>query len=105
MKLVCPKEVHKRLLSKEDLVILDIREGYELDICGIDAIHIPMEEVQSRLQEIPSDKDLIVMCRSGKRAMALANLLETDYEYRNVSVLEGGILRWKELIDSNLEAY
>ena len=105
MELICPKEVQKRLKSKDDLVILDIREGYELDICGIDAIHVPMDEVQSRLDEIPSGKDLIIMCRSGKRAMALANLLETDFEYNNVSVMEGGILRWKELIDSNLEAY
>ena len=92
-------------MYKDDLVILDIREGYELDICGIDAIHVPMDEVQSRLDEIPSGKDLIIMCRSGKRAMALANLLETDFEYNNVSVMEGGILRWKELIDSSLEAY
>ena len=105
MELICPKEVQKRLKSKDDLVILDIREGYELDICGIDAIHIPMEEVQSRLDELPSEKNLIIMCRSGKRAMALANLLETDFEYNNVFVMEGGILRWKELIDSNLEAY
>ena len=105
MELICPTKVHKRLLSKENLVILDVREGYELDICGIDAIHIPMGEVQSRLKEIPKDKDLIIMCRSGKRAMALANLLETDYDYLSVYVLEGGILGWKELIDSNLEAY
>ncbi|MCO4814548.1 MAG: rhodanese-like domain-containing protein [Flavobacteriales bacterium] len=105
MELICPKEVHERLISKNDLVILDIREGYELEICGIDAVHIPMEEVQFRLDEIPSDKELIIMCRSGKRAMALANLLETDFEYTDVYVMDGGILQWKELIDSNLEAY
>ena len=63
MELICPKEVQKRLKSKDDLVILDIREGYELDICGIDAIHIPMEEVQSRLDELPSEKNLIIMCQ------------------------------------------
>ena len=105
MELICPKKVHERLKSKNDLVILDIREGYELEICGIDAVHIPMEEVQLRLDEIPSDKELIIMCRSGKRAMALANLLETDFEYTDVYVMDGGILQWKELIDSNLEAY
>ena len=103
MELVCPKEVHRRIKSDENLVILDFRERYELDICGIDAIHIPMAEVQSRLNEIPSGKDLIVMCSSGQRAMALSNLLETDFEYSNVFVMEGGILRWKELIDSDLE--
>ena len=105
MELVCPIEIQKRLKFSKDIVILDIREGYELDICGIDALHIPMEEVQPRLDEIPSGKDLIIMCRTGKRAMALANLLETDFDYKNVFVMEGGILRWKELIDSDLEAY
>lgn len=105
MKLVCPKEINERIKSGENLVILDIREDYELSICGIEALHIPMEDVQSRITEVPMDKDLIVMCRSGKRAEALANLLETDFEFKNVSVLEGGIMGWKDLVDSNLEAY
>ena len=105
MELVCPKDVSERIKSNENLVILDIREDYELVICGLEAIHIPMEEVQSRLSEIPKDKDLIVMCRTGIRAMALANLLETDYDYTNVFVLDGGIMAWKDLVDSNLEAY
>jgi len=105
MELVCPKEVSERIKSNENLVIIDIREEYELVICGIEAIHIPMEEVQLRLDELPTNKDLIVMCRTGVRALALANFLETDFNFTNVFVLEGGIMGWKKLVDSNLEAY
>ena len=43
------------------------------------------------------------MCRSGKRAEAVANLLVTDFSLTNVYCLDGGILAWKEHIDNTLD--
>jgi len=43
------------------------------------------------------------MCRSGKRAEAVANILMTDYSISNVYILDGGILAWKDQIDSTLD--
>jgi adenylyltransferase/sulfurtransferase len=53
--------------------------------------------------ELPNDKNIVVMCRSGKRAEAVANLLLTDYSLSNVYILDGGIIAWKENIDNTLD--
>jgi rhodanese-related sulfurtransferase len=42
------------------------------------------------------------MCRSGKRAEAVANILSTDFNRSNVVILEGGILAWKENVEPTL---
>ena len=98
-------ELKTHLDNKVQLTILDIREPYECDICKIDALFIPMAEVSNRIFEIPRDQSVVVLCRSGKRAVAVANILSTEYGYVNLSVLEGGILAWIEEVDNKLEAY
>ncbi|MFT5779410.1 MAG: rhodanese-related sulfurtransferase [Crocinitomicaceae bacterium] len=98
------EEAHARVQSGE-AIILDVRETYELEICAIEALNIPMAEVADRLEEIPCDKGIIVMCKSGKRAEAVANMLITDCDRTNVTVLEGGILSWIEKIATHLETY
>jgi rhodanese-related sulfurtransferase len=43
------------------------------------------------------------MCRSGKRAEAVVNFLETEFSYANLLVLEGGIQGWAAQIDQSLQ--
>jgi len=104
MKSVSPQEL-RTLLKDSKAVLIDIREQYELEICKINAIHIPMAQVSSQLNKIDSEKLCVVMCKTGKRAAALANMLFTDNEMSNIAVLEGGILAWIEQIDNHLELY
>lgn len=98
-------ELKSYLESKRQLTILDVRESYEYDICKINALHIPMADVEKRVSEIPKDQLVVVMCRTGKRAIAVANLLVTDFIFSNICVLEGGILAWIEQVDNHLEVY
>lgn len=104
MKTVSPKEL-KSLLEEEKAVLIDIREPYELEICKVDAKHIPMAEVVSNLGTMDEDKMCVIMCKTGKRAEAVANMLITDHGCDNVAVLEGGIMAWIEEIDNHLETY
>lgn len=87
------------------MVILDVREKYEFEICSIEALHIPMDELFSRLDEIPTDIMVAVMCRSGKRAEAVANILITEYGFKNIVVMDGGILELIEKCVPHLESY
>lgn len=87
------------------MIILDVREQYECDICSIEALQIPMDELFNRLNEIPTDKMIAVMCRSGKRAEAVANILITEHNFKNVVVMDGGILAWIEKYATHLELY
>ena len=62
-----------------------------------------MGEINERKDEIPSDKKIIIMCQSGRRAEAVANLLETEYNLKPIYIMEGGINAWKEKIDQTLQ--
>lgn len=88
--------------NKDVYFIVDIREPYEYDFVNIQTINIPMSEVCQRLNEIPKDKSVVLMCKSGNRACALGNLLTVDYNLTNIYVMEGGITAWKEFVDQTL---
>jgi len=98
-------EFDKLLKEKNDFQLVDVREHYEYNICKLRSIHIPMAEIVSRMNEIDSGKRICVLCKTGKRAEAVANLLETDYDFKDVLVVEGGIIAYAEKIDKNLEIY
>lgn len=104
MNYTSPEQV-KQQIEKQAAIILDIREEYEYEICSIASIKIPMAEVTVRVNELPSDKNVVVMCKSGKRAEAVANMLITEQSMTNVSIMEGGILAWIDKVEPNLEIY
>jgi adenylyltransferase/sulfurtransferase len=103
MRLISALELHDAMKKGNEFEIIDIREPYEYDLANIGSKHIPMGEINQRIDELPNDKNIVVMCRSGKRAEAVANLLLTDYSLSNVYILDGGIIAWKENIDNTLD--
>lgn len=105
MKVISPESLKAKKDANEKYCLLDIREPYEYEICKIGGLQIPMGEVVSRIDELPKDQTIVVMCRSGARSAAMANLLETDYHFEDIAVLDGGILGWIEAVDQSLEAY
>ncbi len=95
----------KLQLAEGRCVILDVREAYEQQICSITSLQIPMAEVSKRVTELPTDVLIVVMCKTGKRAEAVANLLLTEFEISNICVLEGGIFAWIDTNEPHLEKY
>lgn len=86
-------------------VVLDVREPWELAIARLPGtLDIPMNEIPDRLGDIPRDRRVIVMCRSGARSLRVANYLLQN-GYGAVSNLTGGILAWGAEIDPNLPQY
>ena len=98
-----PKEAKELLNTETEFKILDVRENYEHDQCNISCMHIPMAEIKNNIDGLKKIKKIAVMCRSGKRAEAVANWLEKEHYFQNLIVIEGGILNWKEQIDPSLE--
>lgn len=92
-------------LQQNNVIVLDVREYYEYEICNIASFNIPMGEIERRINEIPNDKNVVVLCKSGKRAEVVVNLLEKEFKFNNLSILSGGILAWIENIDNTLELY
>jgi len=71
--------------------LLDVRQPVELVIEKVPgAANIPLGELRSRLSELPRDKEIHVICRSGQRAYyATRVLLQNGFKVRNLS---GGML-------------
>ena len=103
MRIISALELNDAMQKGQEFEIVDVREPYEYDACNIGSLHIPMGEICNRITDLPKDKNIVFMCRSGKRAEAVANILMTDYSISNVYILDGGILAWKDQIDSTLD--
>ncbi|MDO7610943.1 MAG: rhodanese-like domain-containing protein, partial [Crocinitomicaceae bacterium] len=64
--------------------------------------HIPMSEIIEKHKELDAKNQIVILCRSGKRAEAVANLLECETQFKEVWIVEGGIKAWKERVDPTL---
>lgn len=95
-----PKEVDVQTVfdiqGADDVYVLDVREQYEYDEKHIPNVTLlPMSEIQSRLDEIPTDKEVIITCRSGNRSGQVTQFLEEN-GFDNVHNMQGGIVAWEE---------
>ncbi len=75
--------------------ILDVREDYEWEAGHIaGALHIPLEQIPARLDELDPDEDLKIICRTGGRSLrATTWLTENGYSAANVA---GGMGAWAD---------
>jgi NADPH-dependent 2,4-dienoyl-CoA reductase/sulfur reductase-like enzyme/rhodanese-related sulfurtransferase len=71
--------------------LLDVRHPAELAVEGVPgAVNIPLDQLRTRLAELPRDREIHVICRSGQRAYyATRILLQNGFMARNLS---GGML-------------
>ena len=74
-----------------DAFLLDVREPIELTVENAPgSVNIPIGQVRARLGELPKDREIHVICRSGQRAYYVARmLLQNGFKAR---VLSGGML-------------
>ena len=77
-----------------DTILLDVREPMELELASVQgALHIPMNQIPDRLNEIDKGKTIICLCHSGGRSAQVAAFLE-HRGYPSVVNLLGGIHSW-----------
>jgi rhodanese-related sulfurtransferase len=77
-----------------DSYLLDVREPEEWTAGHAPgAHHVPMMEVPARMAEVPTDVDVVVVCRSGGRSgQVVSYLLGNGWD--NVRNLDGGMQSW-----------
>jgi rhodanese-related sulfurtransferase len=77
-------------------LLVDVREREEVEALACDVpsiLHIPLSEFEARFAEIPQDKDIVVVCKSGSRSLRAAGFL-ARHGYARVAHMQHGIARW-----------
>ena len=86
-------------------VLLDVREPWELATARLDpCLHIPMGEVPAKVEEIPRDVPVYVLCHGGVRSGRVVEYLRGQ-EYGNVTNVRGGIAAWSAEVDPSVPVY
>jgi rhodanese-related sulfurtransferase len=77
-----------------DAYLLDVREPDEYAAGHAPgARHVPMMEIPARLADVPTDEDVVVVCRSGGRSGQVVSYLQAN-GWDNVRNLAGGMQEW-----------
>jgi adenylyltransferase/sulfurtransferase len=104
---VSPTQAHAWLSSGEAR-LLDVRTAQEREIARIDgfphSLHIPVAELEARLEEVASDRRWVVQCHHGPRSTR-ATLLLREHGRQEAFNLAGGIDSWSLHVDSNIPRY
>jgi rhodanese-related sulfurtransferase len=93
---ICPTTTQGKV--KNGALLVDVREKDEVEALSYDVpniINIPLSEFEERFTEIPQDKDVVMVCRSGGRSLRAAGFL-VNHGYKNVVNMQHGIIRWTQ---------
>jgi adenylyltransferase/sulfurtransferase len=100
-----PAELKQRLAEREPLVLLDVRQDWETRLCRLDnSLHIPIEEIELRSDELDPAAETIVYCHQGVRSAAVAEYLR-GLGFANVRNLAGGLDEWARSVDPSMRRY
>ncbi len=97
MNTISVATLKERITNNEKINLLDVREPDEHAEFNIGGTFIPLGQVMAMqindLDELKNE-EIICYCRSGKRSMQAAMMLET-IGFTNVVNLEGGMMAWQ----------
>jgi hydroxyacylglutathione hydrolase len=81
--------------EKDHILVLDVRERGEVDAGAMESsLRIPLGQLESRAAEIPSDRLIVVHCKSGYRSSIATSILRRA-GFRDIANLTGGYDAWK----------
>lgn len=99
------EDLHRLRASGQDHCVVDVREPWEIEICAIgDALHIPLGTLPDRLDEVPTDKPVVVVCHHGARSARAVGLMRGRGIAGAVN-LKGGIDAWALRIEPGMARY
>lgn len=102
---VTPRALASALAAKERPFLLDVREAWETRIAALPgAVRIGADEVLARADEVPTDRDVVVFCRSGVRSARVVEALRAR-GHAQARHLEGGLLAWSAQVDPSVTRY
>ena len=93
-KQICPTTTKGKV--ENGALMVDVRRTDEVENVTYDVanyLHIPLSELENRINEIPKNQEIVMVCRSGARSLRATYFL-MNAGYENVYNMDGGILKW-----------
>ncbi|MFD1707516.1 MBL fold metallo-hydrolase [Siminovitchia sediminis] len=103
---ISPKEVAKKVINKQELFILDVRntddfEDWKIEGENFEYINMPyfelLDGVEEIMDQIPSDKEIVVACAKEGSSVMVAEMLSK--KGLDVAYLNGGMKAWSEYLE------
>jgi rhodanese-related sulfurtransferase len=86
-------------------LLVDVREPWEFAVCHIeDSLSLPLSQLPSRVDELPQDRALVVICHHGNRSYHATVWLQR-MGYSEVWNLRGGVAAWATHIEPTMRQY
>jgi rhodanese-related sulfurtransferase len=102
---ISAKEVNERLARGEKLMLVDVREQWEYDLCRIaGAKLIPLGTLPANLNTLPDADEVICYCHHGLRSLDAAVWLRQQ-GIESAKSMAGGIERWSVEVDPLVPRY
>ncbi len=102
---ISAKDAATRLTHSHPPLLLDCRRPDEVATARISgALHVPMDELPRRLNELPPEREIIVYCHHGARSLRVTHWLREQGFPRVVS-MAGGIEAWSREVDPSVPLY
>jgi rhodanese-related sulfurtransferase len=91
--------------TRDAPVVVDVREPWEVAICRIgDSVAIPLGQLPSRIDDLPRERPIVLVCHHGGRSQHAAMLLARA-GFESVHNLQGGVAAWAEQVDASMPRY
>ncbi|HRE62613.1 MAG TPA: rhodanese-like domain-containing protein [Ferruginibacter sp.] len=94
MKSIDAASLKKMIEKGEEFYLIDVREPWEHDEKNIGGQLFPLGEILKHVNEIPSDKKVVIYCKKGVRSIIAIQKLQQKFSFDNLYNLSGGIDAW-----------
>lgn len=102
---ISARRLKARLDAGDPIRVIDVREPYELMICGLSVAEaIPMRALPGRLDELNRGQEIVVICRSGHRSGDVVRFLR-ERGFSRAYNLHGGLRAWADEVDPAMPKY
>ncbi len=102
---ISPQELKQLLDTGAAPMLLDVRQDWETRLCRLpNAVHIPIEEIELRVEELNPQDTIVVYCHQGVRSAAVAEYLRR-LGFASVRNLRGGLDYWARAVDPAMRRY
>jgi rhodanese-related sulfurtransferase len=95
-------------VAERQPILLDVREDWECQTAsvmqtGLHFVHMPMQTIPARLDELDKSRPIACLCHHGSRSMQVAAFL-TQHGFEVINVA-GGIHAWATQVDPSIPVY